>query len=154
MAWWSALYQIVSPHAAPSPLTRSSRPTGEAGDRDATAKSGMRIRDYEIWGLLGEGGMSEVWLAKDEVLSIPVMIKTLGKTSFSVEEAYARVLNEARSMARIPDPRIVRALHAGIHEGTPYVVQEYVDASISRSSTAGAARRSASRSLSGSSATS
>ena len=113
------------PPLVPSP--RSSRPTGEAGDRDATAKSGMRIRDYEIWGLLGEGGMSEVWLAKDEVLSIPVMIKTLGKTSFSVEEAYARVLNEARSMARIPDPRIVRALHAGIHEGTPYVVQEYVD---------------------------
>ncbi|WP_394847200.1 serine/threonine-protein kinase [Pendulispora brunnea] len=88
---------------------------------------GTRIRDYEIWGLLGEGGMSEVWLAKDEVLSIPVMIKTLCKTSFSMEEASRRVLNEARSMARIPEPRIVRALNAGIHEGTPYVVQEYVD---------------------------
>jgi len=88
---------------------------------------GTRIRDYEIWGLLGEGGMSEVWLAKDEVLSIPVMIKTLGKTSFSVEEASERLLNEARSMARIPEPRIVRALNAGIHDGTPYIVQEYVD---------------------------
>ncbi|WP_394822922.1 serine/threonine-protein kinase [Pendulispora albinea] len=88
---------------------------------------GTRIRDYEIWGLLGEGGMSEVWLAKDEVLSIPVMIKTLGKTSLSAPEASQRVLNEARTMARIPEPRIVRALNAGIHEGTPYLVQEYVD---------------------------
>ena len=40
---------------------------------------GSRIAEYEIWGQLGEGGMSEVWLAKHTVLSVPFVIKTLRK---------------------------------------------------------------------------
>ena len=106
--------------------------------------SGSRIRDYEVWGPLGEGGMSQVWLAKHDVLAIPVVIKTLrtervdgappsgaavtqAAQSFSRGDAANRLLLEARMTARISDPRVVRALDAGIHEGTPYLVQEYVD---------------------------
>jgi serine/threonine-protein kinase len=103
--------------------------------------SGSRIRDYEVWGPLGEGGMSQVWLAKHAVLAIPVVIKTLRTQrldgsppsgsgvaeSFSREDAANRLLLEARMTARVSDPRVVRALDAGIHEGTPYLVQEYVD---------------------------
>ena len=90
-----------------------------------------RIRDYEIWGRLSEGGMSEVWLAKHAVLAIPVIIKTI-KTSADVTKTGGihfadRVLDEARLMARIMSPRVVRAIDAGVHEGTPYLVQEYID---------------------------
>jgi serine/threonine-protein kinase len=100
---------------------------------------GSRLRDYEVWGRLGEGGMSEVWLAKHAVLAIPVVIKTLRSVrvdgsppsgsggSFSREDAANRLLLEARMTARVSDPRVVRALDAGTHEGTPYLVQEYVD---------------------------
>jgi len=88
-----------------------------------------KIRDYEIWGRLGEGGMSEVWLAKHTVLAIPVILKVL-RPAFAAGEANKeahRVIDEARLMARITNPLVVRAIDAGVHEGTPYLVQEYVD---------------------------
>ncbi len=90
-----------------------------------------RIRDYEIWGRLSEGGMSEVWLAKHAVLLIPVIFKTIRPeimASQTAGENYAeRVIDEARLMARITNPSVVRAIDAGVHEGVPYLVQEYVD---------------------------
>ena len=88
-----------------------------------------RIRDYEIWGRLGEGGMSEVWLAKHTVLAIPVILKVL-RPAFAASEAKqeaSRVIEEARLMARITSPLVVRAIDAGVHESTPYLVQEYID---------------------------
>jgi eukaryotic-like serine/threonine-protein kinase len=105
----------------------------------------LRIPGYDVWGLLGEGGMSEVWLAKHEVLAVPVVVKTLKRAlrASDAEGAAARILSEARLMARVSSPRIVRALDAGqlAAEGdtdrarqggegaskTPFLVQEYVD---------------------------
>jgi O-acetyl-ADP-ribose deacetylase (regulator of RNase III) len=90
---------------------------------------GDQIHDYEIWGRLNEGGMSEVWLAKHPVLSLPVIIKTLRKhiAEAAGPTASQRMFNEARLMARVTSPRVVRALDAGWHESTPFLVQEYVD---------------------------
>ena len=90
---------------------------------------GTRVHDFEIWGRLGEGGMSEVWLARHVVLSVPVVFKTLRRViADEVGEAGAqRMFDEARLMARVTSPRVVRAIDAGILEGTPYLVQEYVD---------------------------
>ncbi len=87
---------------------------------------GARVRDYEVWGRLGEGGMSQVWLAKHGLLNVPVVMKTL-RTSIEDHEGFDRILNEARLMARIASPRVVRAIDAGVHEGSGYIVQEYVD---------------------------
>jgi serine/threonine-protein kinase len=90
---------------------------------------GARVHDYEVWGRLGEGGMSDVWLAKHCVLCVPVVFKTLRKAvAESVGEAGAkRMFNEARLMARVTSPRVVRAVDAGTIAGAPYLVQEYVD---------------------------
>ena len=83
---------------------------------------------YEVWGLLGQGGMSEVRLAKHKALMVPVVIKTMRGANTSTEDAQKRLLNEARVMAKIPDPRVVRAIDAGVGgDGRPYLVQEYVD---------------------------
>ncbi len=91
--------------------------------------AGARIRDYEVWGRLGQGGMSELWLAKQSVLLQPVVIKTLRRDIAAGlgSSGVARLLNEARLMVRIASPRVVRAIDAGVHDGTPYVVLEYVD---------------------------
>jgi len=48
----------------------------------------------------------------------------------SAEDCAARVFNEARLMARVHSPRVVRVVDAGVHEDadkTPYLVEEYVD---------------------------
>ena len=89
----------------------------------------LRIPGYSVWGLLGEGGMSEVWLAKHDTLLAPVIVKTLRRALRERDEdaASARILHEARLMARVPSPRIVRVLDAGGVDGNPYLVQEYVD---------------------------
>jgi len=90
--------------------------------------SGSRIRDYEVWGRLGGGGMSDVWLARHVVLAVPVILKTLRpEIGSSAEDRLRRLVNEARLMARISCPYVVRALDVGTHEEVPYIVQEYVD---------------------------
>ncbi|HEY8086512.1 MAG TPA: serine/threonine-protein kinase, partial [Polyangiaceae bacterium] len=70
-----------------------------------------------------------VWLAKHTVLCVPVVLKTLRKAvADSVGEAGARrMFEEARLMARVTSPRVVRAIDAGTLDGAPYLVQEYVD---------------------------
>src|SRR5690348_15725010 len=97
----------------------------------------LTVPGYEVWGLLGEGGMSEVWLAKHQVLAAPVIIKTLRRAlrANDTQGAAGRILQEARLMARVSSPRIVRALDAGQLEAdpetnaspAPFLVQEYVD---------------------------
>ena len=89
--------------------------------------TGLHVRDYEVWGRLSEGGMSEVWLAKHSVLNVPVVLKTLRPTIDADVHGFDRMLTEARLMARIPSARVVRALDAGVFDGLGYVVQEYVD---------------------------
>ncbi|WP_309893651.1 serine/threonine-protein kinase [Archangium sp.] len=91
-------------------------------------ESGARIGDYEIWGRIGGGGMGDVWLARHVLLASPLVVKTL-KPHFQAdpEERYRRMLNEARLMARVPSHRVVRATDVRIHQGTPLLVQEYVD---------------------------
>jgi O-acetyl-ADP-ribose deacetylase (regulator of RNase III) len=93
---------------------------------------GPRVHDYEVWGRLGEGGMSEVWLAKHTVLNVPVVMKTLKGQALGIgaDGCAQRVFNEARLMARVTSGRVVRVIDAGVHddgEKTPYLVEEYVD---------------------------
>lgn len=79
---------------------------------------------YEVWGPISEGGMSRVWLARHRELATPVIMKTLLEGG---SDAFDQLRNEARLTARIPSPRVVRALDVGVHEGTPFLVEEYVD---------------------------
>jgi len=90
---------------------------------------GERIHGYEVWGKLGEGGMGEVWLAKHEVLCVPVVIKIMRRSlgESVIANAARRMFDEARLMARVTSPNVVRAVDAGMLQGTPYLVQEYVD---------------------------
>ena len=88
---------------------------------DLTAKT---CGAFEVWGPITEGGMSRVFLARHRELATPAIIKTLLD---GTGDAYGRLRTEARLTARIPSPRVVRALDVGIHEGTPYLIEEYVD---------------------------
>ncbi len=89
-----------------------------------------KIDGYDVWGRLGGGGMSDVWLAKHEALCVPVIVKTIRhdvRDALGQDVAEARLFEEARLMARVKNPRVVRATDAGVAGTTPYLVEEYVD---------------------------
>ena len=87
---------------------------------------------YEVWGRLSAGGMSDVWLAKHTRLALPVVLKTLqGTDAAESERRTQRLHDEARLMARLSSPRVVRVLDVGTHaqspQDVPFLVEEYVD---------------------------
>jgi serine/threonine-protein kinase len=89
-------------------------------------------KGYQVWGKLSSGGMGDVWLARHRELALPVVIKTI-RPSSSADEAYRRMLREARLMARLTTPRVVRVIDVGSWASgddtgeLPFLVQEYVD---------------------------
>lgn len=78
---------------------------------------------YRMVKLLGKGGMGEVFLAEDEALGRRVAIKTLTPTP----EGRARFLREARSLASLDHPRVVRIYSYGETAESPFFVMEYVE---------------------------
>jgi eukaryotic-like serine/threonine-protein kinase len=85
------------------------------------------IRGYEVLGLLGEGGMGRVYLARDLLLERRVAIKTISPRLAGEGSAARRFLREARAMAGVEHPSVVRIYGFGDIEGRAYFVMEYVD---------------------------
>ena len=83
---------------------------------------------YRLVSQLGEGGMGSVWLAKDLLLERPVALKELIQHSSASErnERRIRALREARAMARVQHPAIVRIHDIFYHDDDPWIVMEYV----------------------------
>jgi hypothetical protein len=78
---------------------------------------------------IGSGGMSLVFLGRDEVLDRPVAIKLL-KPGFGETDIGARFRREGRTAASLSHPNIVQVYDAGegVYEGreTSFIVMEYV----------------------------
>src|SRR5512147_2556796 len=68
--------------------------------------SGTRLGSFEILGLLGAGGMGEVYRARDPRLAREVAIKVLPEEFFEGEERRARFEREARTLASLNHPGI------------------------------------------------
>ena len=83
----------------------------------------IQFPGYRMVKLLGKGGMGEVFLAEDEALGRRVAIKTLTPTP----EGRARFLREARSLATLDHPRVVRIYSYGETSESPFFVMEYVE---------------------------
>src|SRR5688572_14648123 len=81
---------------------------------------------YELKGRLGRGGMGAVYSAHDRVLDRDVAVKVLDPASAS-EETAARLLNEARILARLEHPGIVPIHDAGtLADGRVFYVMKLV----------------------------
>ena len=88
------------------------------------------IPGYAVEGLLGRGGMAEVFLAR--VLAGPqagqlVAIKRLLPALARDAEYVALFRQEAELTRRLRHPAIVSVLEAGVAGGVPYIAMEYVD---------------------------
>ena len=81
---------------------------------------------YIVEGVLGKGAMGEVYLAKHELLDMPVAVKvSLTADSDDLRERFER---EAKLMARVRHTNVVQILDYGfLSGGEPCIVMEFLD---------------------------
>jgi predicted Ser/Thr protein kinase len=82
---------------------------------------------YELEDVVGTGGMSSVYRARDQLLERYVALKILHPHYSEDEEYVERFRREARAVARLSHPHIVTVIDRGEDEGRQYIVFEYVD---------------------------
>jgi serine/threonine protein kinase/Tol biopolymer transport system component len=91
------------------------------------------LGNYEILEKLGEGGMGEVWRARDERLNRAVAIKILPDSVSGDPNRRARFEREARALAALNHPNIVTVYDVGTYEGRSFIVSELVEGESLRS---------------------
>jgi non-specific serine/threonine protein kinase len=82
---------------------------------------------YEIAGLIGAGGMGEVYRARDTRLHRAVAIKILHKHLSSQAELRQRFQREARASSALSHPHICTVHDVGEIDGEPYLVLEHLE---------------------------
>jgi eukaryotic-like serine/threonine-protein kinase len=82
---------------------------------------------YELEELVGSGGMSDVFRARDNQLDRRVAIKVLHQRYAGDPEYLERFRTEARAVARLSHPNIVTVIDRGDDAGRQYIVFEHVD---------------------------
>ncbi len=94
-----------------------------------TDLSGQSLGRYHLLERLGEGGMAVVYKAYDTLLERQVAVKIIRREAFPPEtlpEVLARFEREAKALARLAHANIVRVYDFGEHEGSPFLVMEYI----------------------------
>lgn len=87
----------------------------------------VQIDGFEIGRLLGRGGMSAVWKARQISLDRQVAIKVLVPNLAADPDDVQRFHAEARAAARLKHPGIVQVYDAGVQDACCYFVMELVD---------------------------
>ena len=82
---------------------------------------------YEIIKTIGEGGMANVYLARDTILDRNVAIKVLRGDLATDEKFVRRFQREALSASSLSHPNIVEIYDVGEDDGDYYIVMEYVE---------------------------
>src|SRR5438128_4030243 len=84
---------------------------------------GQQLGNYRLIRLLGEGGFAEVYLGEHIHLGTQAAIKVLHTQLTSDDVDTFRT--EARTIARLIHPHIVRVLEFGIEGKTPFLVMDF-----------------------------
>jgi serine/threonine protein kinase len=89
--------------------------------------AGTRFGPYEIVSAIGAGGMGEVYKARDTRLDRTVAIKVLPAMLALDSQFRERFEREAKSISSLNHPNICTLHDVGHHEGTEYLVMEFLD---------------------------
>ena len=84
---------------------------------------------YELEELVGTGGMSSVYRARDTLLERDVALKIMHAHHLEDGDYVERFEREARTVAQLSHPNIVTVIDRGEVKGRPFIVFEYVSGS-------------------------
>ena len=87
---------------------------------------GTRLGQYRLDKLLGRGGMGAVYQATDEMLGRQVAVKVLRQDMTGTADAEERFRTEARILASLDHPHILRLHGFSRHDDVLYMVTEFV----------------------------
>src|SRR5215831_13264263 len=91
---------------------------------------GASIGRYVVLGLVGRGGMGEVYAAYDPELDRKVAVKLLrvkAGNGVSLSEGRQRTLREAQAIARLSHPNVVVAYDVGTFRDQVFIAMEFVE---------------------------
>jgi len=90
---------------------------------------GFFLGNHKLLGHIGTGGMSTVYLAEHQVLKHKRAIKVLPKAKLGNSSHLARFQREAKAIASLSHPNVVKAYDISNEGNTHYIVLEYVEGS-------------------------
>jgi WD40 repeat protein len=96
-------------------------PLPAAGD----VPGNVTLPGYEVFGLLGRGGMGVVYAARQQGLGRVVALKVVLAGAHAGEAERARFRTEAETIARLQHPGVVQVFEVGDHDGLPFIALEY-----------------------------
>src|SRR5919199_5195084 len=110
---------------ATTAATAATPVTTESGAKAHMAYTPQLLMDrYEVGGLLGSGGMAEVFEGRDRLLARRVAIKVL-LAQYARDPAFlARFKREAQAAASLSHPNIVAVYDTGVQADTHFIVME------------------------------
>src|SRR5262245_36267760 len=88
---------------------------------------GISLGPYRIVEKLGEGGMGQVYRARDSRLGRDVAVKVLSASVSADLDRMRRFEQEARAAAALNHPNILAVYDVGEHDAAPYIVSELLD---------------------------
>lgn len=98
-----------------------------SGEPASTEEPPPEIPGYTVVERIGEGGMGTVYLADDRVLGRRDAIKVIGGLGPRNDETRRLFLREAKAMASVAHPNVVRIYSYGETSEGPYIAMEYID---------------------------
>ena len=84
---------------------------------------GQKISNYQLVRLIGHGGFADVYLGEHIYLKTLAAVKILHARTDAADQS--DILNEARTIAQLEHPNIVRLFEYGIEDGYPFLVMSY-----------------------------
>src|SRR5262245_38389873 len=87
---------------------------------------GKTLKQYVITARLGEGGMGEVWLARDTMLDRDVALKILPGEQLDVATRRERFYREAKAASALNHPNIITIYEINSDQGIDFIAMEYV----------------------------